>query len=176
MELLNPYRWLLALGLIGALVLGYFAWEKHIRSDERSKVVAEYNAKINQQKEEAAKVLIEETAKVAAVEKKLRDAKDKQENDDAINTKAISLLADKLRSTRLFDPNGVGCGQGSGAAQGSNSSGASLSPNNGAEGGGFLSEATSDFLRQQTRLADEINNAYASCRADAKMIRTTLAK
>lgn len=176
MAFLNPYRWILAIALIGALVLGYFAWEKNIRSDERAKVVTEYNVKIAKQKADAIELYFSESAKVTAAEKAMRDAKDKQENDDAVNTKAISLLADKLRSTRLRDPNGAGCGQSSGAAQSGNPSGASLSPNNGAEGGGLLSESLSRLLLSQAETADNINNAYISCRADAKMIRATLAQ
>ena len=44
MSWLNPYRWLLAGGLIAALVLGYFAWADHIGDTREATVRAEYMA------------------------------------------------------------------------------------------------------------------------------------
>ena len=42
MSWLNPYRWLLAGGLLAALVLGYFAWADHIGNTREATVRAEY--------------------------------------------------------------------------------------------------------------------------------------
>ena len=67
LTLLNPGRWVMYLALIAALGLGYIAWERHIRADERAKVVAEYNQKIDAQKAEAQYQLDTETAKVIPV-------------------------------------------------------------------------------------------------------------
>lgn len=44
MSWFSPYRWLLALGLIIALVLGYFAWADHIGDKREAQVLAKVEA------------------------------------------------------------------------------------------------------------------------------------
>ena len=164
MNFLNPGRWAMYLALIAALGLGYIAWEKHIRNDERSKVVAEYNQKIDAQKAEAQYQLDTETAKVILLNLQLRAFKDQQENSDVINSKAIALLADKLHGRVLIDPNAARCGQGGSSAEGT------VVPNPGVgaadkpEASGVLSVPLTGLLLSITREADEVNLAYISCR------------
>jgi hypothetical protein len=165
------------LGIVAALVLGYFAWEKHIRNDERGKVVAEYNLKIDEQKTEARTLLIAESAKVDAANRALRDFKDNQENEDAINGKTISLLADKLHILAatsgglLRDPNAKGCWNGSSGAQSTTTTSTSSGAADVAQGAGVLSADLSRLLLRQASIADEVNLAYISCRADAINLR-----
>lgn len=45
LEMLNPYRWLLAIGLVGALFLGYHAWAKHQQGIGYAKAQGEYQAR-----------------------------------------------------------------------------------------------------------------------------------
>lgn len=178
----NPTRWLLLLALSGAMVLGYFSWERHVRADERDKVVTEYNGKIATQKAEAAALLAAETAKVQAAEAAMLKFHFGNELKDRTNEKTISLLADKLHrasgsSGRLRDPNATpGCGQGSGGAQGQDTASAGDSATDGALPGGLLSVQLSGLLTERTKQADTINIAYIACRADAYEIRAELSK
>ncbi len=165
-EMLAPYKWAVVALALAALVAGYFSWETHIRNDERSKVVAKYNKQIDTQKADAQKKLLEVTAQVDSKTKELQDHKDQQENTDDVNEKTITILADKLRATRLRDPGAVaGCGQSGSSTTSQNPSNASSSPTNPTTGTGILSQQLTDYLVGQAKLADEINNAYMSCRS-----------
>lgn len=172
MSLLDPYRWILAGGLMLALVVGYFAWEKHIRNDERAKVVAEYNKQIEAQKADAQKKLAEVTAEVDAKSKALQEHKDAQENTDVINEKTISILADKLHSVSLRDPSTVAGRWESGSSPtGQVTASSSTCATDIPAASGVLSQQLTDYLISQAKLADIINNAYISCRADSLVIR-----
>jgi len=174
---LNPYRWLLLLALCAALGIGYIAWAKHQQGIGEARATARYEAALTKQKDEAAELLASETAKVQAAESELLKLHFGGELRDRTNEKTIVILADKLhRLGRLRDPGFAGCGQGSGSTQGANPASADSGTADASDGAGLLSERASDFLRQQTRLADQINNAYTACRADALSLRMTLPK
>lgn len=168
--LLAPYKWILWIGLAGALVAGYFAWERHIRADERAKVVTEYNSKIDAQKAEAQAKLADVTAKVEADNKRLRDAKDLQENEDVINAKTIEILADHGRALIaksggvLVDPNAKGCGGSSGSPPTPATANPGDSAANAAQGTGLLSTPLTELLLSTSQDAALINLAYISCR------------
>lgn len=175
MTWLSPARWILLLALVGAIIASEWAWARSIRADEHAKVVAEYSDKIMKQKAEAVTLLAAETGKAAATEKALHDFKNTQENTDAVAEKTVSILADKLHAAgRLRDPSATGCGLGGGGPQGQVGAAAGGSVGNAAQAGGLLSESLTRLLAELTRDADEINVAYASCRADAIMIRAAL--
>ena len=126
----------------------------------------------------AAQALTVATGNVLKLERQLGAAKDQQEKTDAANRKKSEaqgrVIAD-LRARndgRLRDPNATSCtGTGPAVATGS-SSGAGAA--DATQSGGLLSEPISRLFERLTREADEINDAYASCRADALTLRATL--
>lgn len=173
---MNPLAllWLWRIGgvllLSGSLTAAYFGWAKH----EQSLGAVPYIAAISKQKAEAAQVLATESAKVAAATKALQDFKTQRENEDATNEKTISLLADRVVAVagptgRLYDR--TGCGSGGGSAKGADPVSAVDSAGNPSQTGGLLSKSTSELFQRIAREADEVNAAYASCRADAFAVR-----
>ena len=104
MSWLNPYRWLLAGGLIAALVLGYFAWADHIGDRREATVRAEYTA--------AALVASEAArAKEVAWQTQLQKAQDdatkrqtKLAADAAAARHSVDSLRDDLRAARARLP------------------------------------------------------------------------
>ena len=174
---LNPYRWLLLLALCAALGIGYVSWAHHQQSIGEARATARYEAALTKQKQEAAALLASETDKVQAAESELLKLHFEGELRDRTNEKTIVILADNLhRLGRLRDPGFAGCGQGSSPAQGADPASAGSGAADAGDGAGLLSERASDFLRQQTKVADRINNAYIACRADALSLRMTLPK
>lgn len=177
MAWLNPGRWLMLILAAGAMALGYFAWASHQQDIGDARATARWTRAIEDQKTKAAKVLAVEVAKVAAVERTLKDAKNKQEIQDAAHQKTVAGLSARLRGLagpagRLRDPNAAGCGGGgSGAADP-----ATPAPGDRADdytkAGGLLSAQLSGLLQRLIREADDINNAFASCRADAFAVRS----
>jgi len=175
MSWLNPYTWLLYGSLMAALLLG--AWRVHHNIDQGGydRADAEWQAKVNIQKADATKLLDEERAKVVATEKNLRNFKDNQEIKDANNKKAVSGYERRLRAaagidSRLRDPH-AGRGSCSGSPTSAVATGASAGADDGPQGAGLLSKELTQFLLDQAASADDINLAYASCRADALSIR-----
>ena len=166
LALMNPGRWMLYAAALAALVAGYFAWQTH----ERAVGAAPYIAAIEKQKIEAAATLKRLTEQVQAKEKALQDFTNERNENDATNEGALSVLADKLHAAgRLRDHNATGCSGPASGTQVAASSGAGGKDDSSA--GWPLSVKASDFLRGQARLADEINAAYISCRADAFKVR-----
>jgi hypothetical protein len=144
------------------------------RGYDRAK--AHYLAAIQKLKAEAATKLAAETAKTRSAEQALTEAKNHQELQDAKHQKTITDLSDRLRRAaghagRLRDPNAAQCGGGGDRAQGEPATAASAGATDRAEAGGLLSEPLTELLQRLTRDADEINAAYASCRADAYTLR-----
>ena len=166
LALLNPGRWMLYAAALAALVAGYFAWQTH----ERGVGAAPYIAAIEKQRTEAAATLKRLTEQVQAKEKALQDFTNERNENDATNEGALSVLADKLHAAgRLRDPSATGC---SGATPGTQvAASAAVGAEDTTATSGLLSVEASDFLRGQARLADEINAAYISCRADAFKVR-----
>jgi hypothetical protein len=130
------------------------------------------------QKREAGALLKQLTDRVNELQAKLNDAHRAQEIKDANNQAAVDKARADLRAARaahggqLRDPNaatGRGC-SGAGAEAGSGPSpGAGAADQ--AEAGGLLSVQLSDLLARLTGEADDINRAYAACRADAYTVR-----
>jgi hypothetical protein len=130
--------------------------------------------KIDAQEKAAATVLAQETARVVATERALQNFKNIQEVKDAGNKKTVDTLSARLRDLavngRLRDPH-AGRGGGSGGASGADAAGPGNRPDNGAGNSGLLSEDLTGLLGRLLVEADEINNAYISCRADAEAVR-----
>lgn len=161
--------------LFALLTTGYMGWSKHEQNIGHAAAEAEFATVIQLQKDKAAKVLKDETAKVVAHEQALQDLKNKQEVIDHENQKKISKLNNSLRLMsgalhRMRDPHAVP-GVNSGPASGAAAPGAGSGGNNGAEASGLLSAELTGLLERITSEADEINAAYGSCRADARAIR-----
>lgn len=128
-----------------------------------------YEAALTKQKGEAAQLLADETAKVREIERQLREFVSNQEKKDAVNQQTVDDLSARYnrlvgKSGRLRDPNATGCGQGSGGTKSAESTTPQDSAGDGAKEGGLLSVPLSALLRGALRDADNINNAYASCR------------
>lgn len=170
LDLLGPYKWVAIAVAIVAALGGVGALEAHVEGIGYDKAAHVYQASIDKQKAEAAATLASETARVRAAETALQDFTNSRNENDATNEGALSVLADKLHAAgRLRDHNATGCSGPASGTQVAASSGAGGKDDSSA--GWLLSVEASDFLRGQARLADEINAAYISCRADAFKVR-----
>lgn len=175
----NPTRWILLGLLVLALGLGYVAWADHQQEIGEQRATTRYNAAIAKQKDEARQLLAAEAAKTRAAERALRDFKDQRELEDGQNKVTVADLERRLRvaagpGQRLRDPNAAGCGRGGGGPESAAAAGASDRAADAAEAGGLLSAQLTGLLQRLTREADDINLAYASCRADALSVRQAL--
>lgn len=178
-DFLNPGRWLLLLAACAALIAGGYALVDHIGDVREAQVDARWKAAVDKQKVEAAGKLADETGKVLKIERELGAARAAQETRDAKNRKTVAGLERRLADAaaanggRLRDPNAAGCGGSGGSAETAVAAGADDRAGDGAKTGGLLSVQLSDLLRARLRDADEINIAYASCRADSLKLRAT---
>lgn len=159
-----------------AVLAGLYALERHIEQRGYDRATAVHTAVIKQLQAEAATTLATETAKTRSAEQALATAKNNQELQDATHQKTIAGLSDRLRSAtgpagRLRDPNATQCGGGGGSPPGDPATSTAAGPTDGTEACGPLSEPLTELLRRLTRDADDINAAYASCRADAYTLR-----
>lgn len=141
--------------------------------------VANFKLALESQRRTAEGLLASEKAKVGVAEQALKDALDAQQTKDKENGKTVDDLTERLRlAGRLRDPNATTpvCRGGSGSAKvdaiATTDSGAA----NPAEASGVLSAQFDGLLKRLTREADEINLAYASCRADNLTLREAIAK
>lgn len=128
-------------------------------------------AAVDQQKAEASTQLAAETAKVLARERELADLVSKQELQDAQHQQTVAALQGRLHaaagpSGRLRDPNIIAarCGPGGGSAPGASPGSADDRADDRTEAGGLLSAQLTEILQRLQREADDINDAYASCR------------
>lgn len=162
---------LIALGvLLASLVAGLWAAYNAIDQGGFDRSEAIWKKAVADQKIEAAKTLATETGKVRAVEATLREFKRNQENTDATNKTTVAGLQRRLTSLagpagRLRDPNAARCGGSGGGAAGGAGTGDRDRDGDDPEAGGLLSPELTGLLRSQTEVADTINNAYISCRA-----------
>jgi hypothetical protein len=169
---LNPGRWLLYVAFVMALVTGYMAWRDHQQDIGDQRATARYEKALKLQKDEAAALLAAEKARVYAAEQRARELLDEQEKRDAKNVNTVADLQARLRALagpagRLRDPNaqpGRGCS--GGGAPGAPATGATDRAGDGAQAGGLLSAELSGLLQDRLTAAEQINIAYASCRAD----------
>lgn len=168
---------LIALALaIAALGAAFFGYGHHQYTKGVSITTAAYESALNKQKAEAAELLATETAKVRGAEQALQTIKNNQELQDADHQKTVANLSDRLRSLagptgRLRDPNAPGCGLSSSGAPPDTAAAPGDSADHPAQTGGLLSVQLSDLLIRVLREADDINDAYSSCRADAYAVR-----
>lgn len=167
---------LIKVGATLALLVILFTGEQYIEGRGYQRAKAEDTAAINKQKAEAADQLTAEIQKTRTAEQALQTLKNDQELKDATHQKTVASLSDRLRalsdpSGRLRDPHARGCGPSGSGSPSETSTALSDRPADPAEAGGLLSADLSGLLRQLTREADDINVAYASCRADAYAVR-----
>lgn len=155
---------------------GALMWGEHRynQGEEANKKI--YQQALDRQKIRAAATLAAETAKAADREAELQDLKNQQELKDATYQKTTADLSDRLRRAagaagRLRDPHAPGCGAGGSGATSQAASAATGGAADPAEAGGLLSVPLTDLLAETLREADDINVAYASCRADAYTVR-----
>lgn len=166
---------LAGLAVAALLVAGYLAWASHQRAIGEARATARYNQAIEKQQKKAAQKLATATTQVLAAEQALQGLKNKQEVQDAQNQKERERLADRLRALadsagRLRDPH-AGHGERGGGADGADPATAGTRADHAAKADGLLSAELSGLLQRLSREADEINDAYASCRADALAVR-----
>ena len=163
------YRILAVLALCAALIGGYSAWHSHVKGLGYAQAKAEYALAIANIQAGASKLLASETEKAHNTEKALRAMKDKLEIKDVANQKTIAGLSSQLRtassSGRLRDPQATSCRPSGSSAPAEDSASASIGTGDGAEADGLFSAGATELLTRLTREADEINAAYASCRA-----------
>ena len=178
---------LLAL-VLAALAIAGSVWgygeHKHTvgHTEGVTETTAIYETRLDAQKQEAAFALAQEQAKTLHFENELHDFKNKQELKDAEHQKKVAGMAEQLRRAagpagRLRDPNAQ-AGAGRGCSGDSPKAEAAAAPDrradNPAETGGLFSAGATELLKRLTGEADEVNAAYASCRADALQLRMTL--
>jgi hypothetical protein len=177
-DAIAPYRLYVEIALVVAIA-GGATYAVHHYGNKRA--VAQYEldqAAVNKQKAEASAQLAAATAKVRATESALAAFKDKQEITDANNRELTQaqerrLVAIAGPAGRLRDPY-AGRGGGSGGAAGQAPASAGGGAADAAESPGLLSKEASRFFLELAAEADEINNAYASCRADALNLRAAV--
>ena len=157
--------------LIGLLGTHWRAYSVGARHERDAAQVA-----IQKLQLDAAATLAAETAKTRSAEQALATAKNHQELQDATHQKTIANFSDRLRRSagpagRLLDPHATPC-RGSGDRPQSDPAAAPVAgAADPAQAGGALSAELTELLQRITRDADEINAAYASCRADAYTVR-----
>lgn len=172
-------RILLALSLLAGMAAGLYALERHTEQRGYDRAAEHYTAAIDKLKADAATALATETTKTRAAEQALATAKHTQEMRDAKHTQTIAALADRLRAAagpagRLHDPNATAaeCGGGGGGPSGDTAPATAAGAADRAQAGGLLSAELTELLWRLAREADDINAAYASCRADASTVRS----
>jgi hypothetical protein len=152
---------------------------QHARADQALGQLTQLQSAVVALKKDAAAKLKALQDEVADWQAKFNDARRAQEikdgNAQAANDKAArDLRAAAARNAgRLRDPNSEEprCGGGGGSAQAGSGGSAGTGTGNATEGGGLFSERASELLQRLTQEADDINRAYASCRADAYQVR-----
>lgn len=165
--------------VLATLWLGYGPWATRQQAIGEARATTAYNAAIKQQKTAAGELLAAETGKANTATAALNAFKLQREKDDAQNKSTIADLAVRLRTVagpagRLRDPNATGCGGGSSGAPGADPARAGGGAADAAETGGLFSAGATELFQRLTREADDINNAYASCRPDTLNIRRLL--
>lgn len=156
LDWLGGYKWL-ACFLFLAAFGGYMEYRGYQNAE----------AKFTQ---EASDAKIESDKIAKDLQGKLDAAKNTQELKDVDHEKTVAALSAELRrsagaAARLRDPHAAACPAGAVAIA------PGAGPDDGAQAGGLLSAELTELLQRLTREADDINNAYASCRADSISVR-----
>lgn len=162
-------RILIGGAIVAVAVTACMGRDKSIRQQERELVEAKYEKQLTELREAARKALDVERARTREVETRLANALQAQEKKDAFNKTQVQDLQRRLDAAvarnagRLRDPNGCGA---SSRTERAPAPAAEHRDADRAEAGGLLSAQLTGLLRRLQREADEVNNAYASCRAD----------
>jgi hypothetical protein len=171
---LAPYALLIELSLIAsacALLIGLWTHEVHKHDAKvRAAAIAPYVQAIEKQKAEAAKQFADETAKTKATEAKLTALTQAQNEKDSEHEATVADLSRKLATRSLRDPY-ARRGPSGGSTPSATAAAAPTGATSSTEGSGLLSAQASGVLRELMLQADQINDAYASCRADAFTVR-----
>ena len=177
-----PYK-LLALVLAAAAILAAVLGYGHRQYSKGYQIATtEANTKIDRQKLDASAVLIKETTRANTAEHALQDFKNTQELKDVDHTKTIVGLSDQLRraagvAIRLRDPNApAGCRLGSGSSTSPSAAAASVGADDTGQASGLFSAGATELFQRLTREADEVNNAFASCKAYASKVSENLTR
>jgi hypothetical protein len=165
----------LAVSAAGAL----YMLERRIEQRGYDRAAAEYTAAIERQHADAAAALAEQIITTRSAEQALAAAKNKQDLKDSIDAKKIAELSIRLHAAAgrdsvfggLRDPHASHCGCSGDRPQGEPATAPVAGPADRAQTGGLLSAELADLLQRLARDADDINGAYASCRADAWTVR-----
>ncbi len=171
------YKAIALLVAIIALAGAFFGYGHHQFGKGVQITTDRYETALAKQKAEAATMLAGETAKTRATEQALQAFKNTQELNDANHQKIVADLSDRLRraagpAMRLRDPNATpGCWAGGGSAPSQTTSPTDTGPADGTQTAGLLSAELTGLLSKLTREADDINDAYASCKADSIAVR-----
>lgn len=151
------------------IVVSLFAAEQYIESLGADKANLLCNAKIDGITIEAGEKLAEATAKETAYKNAIQAFVTTINGRDHDHEKTVAALSGRLRDLansdgRLRDPNAETCGSGCCGAEsgpGGDSSGGAAGRS---ETNGLLSKQLSELLQERLREADEVNNAYDSCK------------
>lgn len=170
---------LIKIAAVVALLVVLFVGEQYIERRGYDRAMSEAQAQIEGSKRAAADRLALEIQKTRQAEQALQAFKNTQELNDANHQKAVADMSRRLRdlagpSGRLRDPHAARCGAGGSGTPGAVAATPGDRAADPAEAGGLLSVPLSDLLSETLQESDDINNAYASCRADAYTVRELL--
>lgn len=160
--------WLYAILLAGAMATNCATSN---RLDTEKLAHKDLQLAVKDQKAEAAQTLADETAKVLATERKLTDALKLQEKTDAKNSQLVRDLRTRTASVSLRDPGATECRASGGSAKTPTAAVAGSGGASGSETAGILSADFARLLWDQGAAADEINIAFASCKAYVGVLR-----
>jgi len=152
----------------GAVVM-LFGAEQYVESLGADKANLLCATKIDGVALEAGQKLKEATAKEMSYKNAVQAFVNTINGRDHDHEKTVTVLSGRLRDLadsggRLRDPNFQGCGSGGVGAEG-RSGGDSIGGAAGrSEANGLLSKQLSELLQERLREADEVNNAYDSCK------------
>jgi hypothetical protein len=168
---------LIKIAAVVALLVLLFFGEQYIEGRGYDRAKTEDGLQIEQNKRQAADLLAAETQRARAAENALQALKNAQDLKDHDHEKTVADLSDRLRALadpagRLRDPHAAGCGPSGSGTPSEAAPAPGGRPADPAEAGGLLSADLSGLLQQLTREADDINVAYASCRAEAYAVRS----
>lgn len=177
LALVPKTTWVAAAAALGFAVI---AGVQTVRLSSEKADHSQTKVTMAENKAKASKMLADETGLVLALERKLADKTTELEKAHAEKRAVTTDYERRLRSAagpagRLRDPNAKGCGRGGESAASTPASGPVSGPTDPAQADGLLSAQLTGLLQRLTREADDINDAYATCRADALNLRALLA-
>lgn len=157
------------LAIAAGIAVALFGAEQYIESLGADKANLVCNAKFDGLTIEAGRKLAEATARETAYKNAVQAFVNTINGRDRDHEKTVTVLSGRLRDLansdgRLRDPNAEVCGGGGGSAK-SGPGGDSFGGATGrSETNGLLSKQLSELLQDRLREADEVNNAYDSCK------------